>query len=73
MGKVLISDILALKVSERVRLAQDIWDSISAVPDTVPLSQADREELDRRLEDHRANPSAASPWADVRARILRRQ
>jgi putative addiction module component (TIGR02574 family) len=73
MGKVLLSDILAMKVSERVKLAQDIWESVAAVPDSVPLSQADRDELDRRLAAYQANPSAGSPWAEVRDRLLRRK
>jgi putative addiction module component (TIGR02574 family) len=73
MGKVQLSDVLAMKVSDRIRLAQDIWDSVASVPDSVPLSQADREELDRRLADYHANPTAGSPWTEVRDRILRRK
>ena len=72
MGKVSIGDILALSVSERIKLTQDIWDSIAAVPESVPLSQADRDELDRRLHAYRADPQAGSPWPDVRQRLLRR-
>jgi putative addiction module component (TIGR02574 family) len=73
VGKVLMSDILGLSVAERIRLAHEIWDSIAAVPDSVPLSKADREELDRRLADYHANPSAGSPWSEVRERLLRRK
>ena len=71
MGKIQIGDILAMSVPERIRLAQDIWDSVANVPDNVPLSQSDRDELDRRLEAHRANPGAASPWEVVRERLTR--
>ena len=72
MGKVSIGDILALSVSERIKLTQDIWDSIAAVPESVPLSQADHDELDRRLHAYRTDPQAGSPWPDVRQRLLRR-
>lgn len=68
-----MSDILALSVAERIRLAQEIWDSVAAVPDSVPLSQADRDELDRRLAATPADPTAGSPWPDVRARLSRRK
>ena len=68
-----MSDILALSVSERIRLAQEIWDSIAAVPDSIPLSQADREELERRLAAYPADPRAGSPWTEVRERLLRRR
>ncbi len=68
-----MSDILALSVAERIRLTQEIWDSIAAVPDSVALSQADREELDRRLAAYDADPTAGSPWPDVRTRLSRRR
>ncbi len=73
MGKILISDILSLSVSERIRLTQEIWDSVAAVPDSVPLSQADCQELDRRLEAYHADPNAGSPWPEVRERLMRRK
>jgi len=71
MGKVLMSDILTLSVAERIRLTQEIWDSIAAIPDSIPLSKADREELDRRLTAYHADPGAGSPWPEVRERLLR--
>ena len=73
MAKVQMSDILALSVAERIRLTQEIWDSIAAVPDSVPLSQADRDELDRRLAAYHADPTAGSPWPEVRARLSKRK
>lgn len=66
-----ISDLLKLPVAERIRLVEAIWDSIAAAPDALELSDADREELDRRWAAFERDPSAGSPWADVRARISR--
>jgi putative addiction module component (TIGR02574 family) len=71
VGKVHLSDILALSVSERIRLTQEIWDSIAAVPDAVALSQSDREELDRRLAAYQKDPRAGSPWSEVRKRLTK--
>jgi putative addiction module component (TIGR02574 family) len=71
MASVSVSDILRLPVAERVRLAQALWESIAAVPDAVTLSEAQRQELDRRWEAYEKDPSLGSPWADVRARIAR--
>ena len=71
MASVSVSDILKLPVAERVRLAQALWESIAAVPDAVTLSEAQRQELDRRWEAYEKDPSLGSPWADVRARIAR--
>ena len=61
-----------LSRDERLELVQEIWDSIAAEDGTMPLSQAQRDELDRRLAAHRANPSAAIPWEDVEAEALAR-
>lgn len=69
MSKPSISDILALTLPERIRLAQALWDSISEVPDALPLTDGERAELDRRLDAYYRNPEAGSPWESVRARI----
>ena len=44
------ADILELSVAERIQLVEDIWDSIAAAPETVPLNEDQKKELDRRLE-----------------------
>ncbi|GAF80957.1 unnamed protein product, partial [marine sediment metagenome] len=41
-------------------------------PEAIELSDAQRAELDRRMEVYRKNPHAGSPWPEVRARILAR-
>jgi putative addiction module component (TIGR02574 family) len=66
-------DILALSVPERIQLVEEIWDSIATEPETVPLTGAQRTELDRRKREHRLDPSAAKSWSDVRARLERRR
>ena len=62
---------MKLSVSERIQLVEDIWDSIAAeAPDTVELSQAQITELHRRLAAHRADPSTAIPWEQVRSKLF---
>lgn len=63
------TDILNLSVSERIQLVEDIWDSIAQVPDAIELSEAQRVELDKRLDAYRRDPSQGSPWDVVRGRI----
>ena len=71
MNPIRISDVLELQVSERLELVEAIWDSIASVPESLVLSAPQREELERRLEAYRIDPTAGSPWLDVKARILR--
>jgi putative addiction module component (TIGR02574 family) len=58
--------ILRLSVEDRIQLVEAIWDSISEHPDSLPITDAQREELDRRLAEHRRNPQDARPWSEVR-------
>ncbi len=65
-------DILGLSVSERIQLAQDIWDSIVLVPESLALTDDEKAEIDRRLDAYHQNPKAGSPWSVVRDRIKNR-
>lgn len=69
MAKVDLSDILELSVDDRIRLAQDIWDSVAADPGTVPLTEEQRIELERRLNEHAANPEDVVDWKEAEVRI----
>ncbi|MBI1983171.1 MAG: addiction module protein [Acidobacteria bacterium] len=71
MKSISLAEIVKLEISERIQLVEDIWDSVAAVPDSVELSDAQREELDRRLAAYRQNPDSGSPWSEVRKRISR--
>ena len=66
-----IAEILELDLADRLQLVQAIWDSIADAPESVPLTDAERAELDRRLDDYYAQPKGGSPWSEVKARILR--
>ena len=66
------TDILRLSVSERIQLVQDIWDSIAEVPDSIPLTNEQKAELDRRLDAYHKDPNAGSPWSIVRERFKSR-
>jgi len=72
MSKLSAAQALELSVPERIKLVEEIWDTIANVPESIALTPAQQEELDRRLEDYRQNPAAGSPWNDVRERVLKR-
>lgn len=71
MKRELVAEILALPVEDRVRLVEAIWDSISTVPEALPLTDWQKEELDRRLAELEADPNAGSTLEEVFARIRR--
>jgi putative addiction module component (TIGR02574 family) len=64
-----LAEILELPVSERFKLVEDIWDSVVAVPEAVELTREQMDEIERRLEDYRANPTNVVPWSEVRERL----
>src|SRR5437870_7245015 len=52
---------LKLPVADRIRLADELYMSVADLPGTTPLTDAQIEELERRLEEHRLNPEASVP------------
>lgn len=61
-----------MTVAERIALVQEILDSVAAEQPPPSLSEAKRQELDRRLADHAANPGDVVPWEEVEAAALAR-
>jgi putative addiction module component (TIGR02574 family) len=61
-----------LRVADRLAFVQEMWDSIAAEVERTPLTPEQREEVDRRLAAHQANPQAAIPWEQVEAEALAR-
>jgi putative addiction module component (TIGR02574 family) len=68
----LLKAALALPIAERIKLVQDIWDSVAICPEAIPVTKAQRKLLDERLRQHRASPESARPWPEVKAAILRK-
>jgi putative addiction module component (TIGR02574 family) len=65
----ILSQVKSLPVSERLAVAEAIWDDIedSAFEETPEF----RAELRRRLEDAKKNPDTVSSWDDVRIEARR--
>ena len=55
-----------LPVEERLALVEDIWDSIAADRAALPLTDVQRDKLDRRLAEHETNPDDVVPWEELR-------
>ena len=68
-----LEEILSLSVEERIQLVEAVWDSIAQHPESLPVTEAQRKELDRRLADHLKDPQAARPWSQVRDSLARKK
>lgn len=66
-----IDKLRQLPVEERLRLMEDVWSSLSDGAEELEMPAWHREELEARIDAHRADPAAARPWDEVKADILR--
>ena len=64
-----LSEILQLTIAERIQLAEDIWDSVAAFPEAIPLTDAQKEELDRRLQAYAKNPNEGIFWDELKDKL----
>jgi putative addiction module component (TIGR02574 family) len=64
---------LSLSVEQRLELIEEIWDSLAATPEAIPVTEAQRKELARRRRTHARKPSVARSWEEVRAKLERRR
>lgn len=65
----LANEILGLPPAERLRLMEQIWESLAVDPDSVPIPDWHRQELDRRLAEHNADAATVGTWDDVKSRL----
>lgn len=68
-----MSSILKLPIEDRIRLVEDIWDSIAADQSALDLTEAQKLELDNRLDafekDGEIGREASEVIADIRNRL----
>ena len=59
-----------LSASEKAELLDAVWQSLEA--DALSLTDAQRAELDHRIEQHEQTPSDVIPWEQVRASLFKK-
>jgi putative addiction module component (TIGR02574 family) len=65
-------DLRELSQSDRLKLLEDVWATFVSEPDSLPLSDEHRQEIDRRLDAIEREPNRGAAWPDVRRRITGR-
>lgn len=61
-----------LPVEQRLHLVEELWDSIAADQGALALTEAQRQELDRRLDAYEMVKNPGQPLTDVLADIRKR-
>ena len=66
-------DITTLSREEQLQLLDRLWDSLSSTPSAVPMTDSQREELDRRLDELDREGPIGIPAEEVLGRLHSRQ
>jgi putative addiction module component (TIGR02574 family) len=69
MNKALLKELLELPADERLELAEQLWDSVPP-QEFPPLTDEQKQEIERRYAEHVRDPGSASTWEEVKARLL---
>ena len=65
-------DLNALTDAERLQLLDQVWESFRQVPDSLPVTPAQRAELDRRQAAYDSGDMPVRSWQVVREEIQSR-
>jgi len=60
-----------LSISDRIHLVEEIWDSIAEENQAFELSDAQQEELDRRLDSRRDGSHQGRTWDEIKAEFMK--
>lgn len=61
-----------LPIDERIKLVEDLWDSIAADHEALPFTPEQKAELDKRLDAYEADKDPGQPAHEVIADLRRR-
>jgi putative addiction module component (TIGR02574 family) len=64
-----VEEILELSVTEKFHLIGEIWDSIAQKPESVDISDAERAQLDNRLQEYQENPTEGIEWTELKKKL----
>ena len=62
-------DVKRLSREERLDLIEELWDSLAATQDQLPLSDSQRNELDHRLDEMDRDNTLGIPWDQMLKQI----
>ena len=69
MGIPDLQPLFALSPAERIKLAEDLWDSVALKAARRPLKAYEIAEIQKRLTEHVANPQDVVPWSTIKVNL----
>ena len=66
MSSVKKFDIQGLSQSERILLAEKLWDSVAENQDSLEITVSQKKVLEDRLAAYKKSPNEGSSWEDVK-------
>ncbi len=55
--------------SEKILLAEDLWDSVASNEQLIPITEDQKKILDKRLAKYSLDQNSGDSWQNVRNRI----
>ena len=62
-------DVSNLTVAERIILVEEIWDSIVAQGESFEITEAQRKELDLRVESREGSQESGTSWEELKSKL----
>lgn len=59
-----------LSASEKILLAEELWDSALSEESSIPIPEEHKKILEERLKAYELNPDVGSSWDVVKKRIM---
>jgi len=59
-------DIQSLSQSEKIMLAEELWDSIAENQNELDVTESQKKLLDDRLKEYKDSPKEGESWEDVK-------
>jgi putative addiction module component (TIGR02574 family) len=56
-------------VEDRLRLIEEVWDTLSDRKGGMVLSESHKQDLQRRLDAYRDHPKTGASWDEVQSRL----
>jgi len=60
----ILAGIIGWSSAEKIKLVEDIWDGITPEACQLPVTEAQMQEYQRRLDHYRQHPETAVEWHD---------